>query len=179
MLFISVVAGMCSLHAASVNWKLQFNTAEVGKDAYAVLASALDGKDMAKLTLTDVTDNALNWVNASTGVTSAGNKVIEKSGKGTGTYSTLRDDDLTAGTAASIYLIVVDGDKYAVANGGSAYQVTGAQVYGDGQTGSNVSANNSATALSYTKFQSDIPEPTSGLLLLVGAGMLALRRKQK
>ena len=27
--------------------------------------------------------------------------------------------------------------------------------------------------------QGDIPEPTSGLLLLVGAGMLALRRKQK
>ena len=26
---------------------------------------------------------------------------------------------------------------------------------------------------------SDVPEPTSGLLLLVGAGMLALRRKQK
>ena len=25
----------------------------------------------------------------------------------------------------------------------------------------------------------DVPEPTSGLLLLVGAGMLALRRKQK
>ena len=31
----------------------------------------------------------------------------------------------------------------------------------------------------YTPSSGDIPEPTSGLLLLVGAGMLALRRKQK
>ena len=32
---------------------------------------------------------------------------------------------------------------------------------------------------SYSGGGGDIPEPTSGLLLLVGAGMLALRRKQK
>ena len=31
----------------------------------------------------------------------------------------------------------------------------------------------------YTPQSSGVPEPTSGLLLLVGAGMLALRRKQK
>jgi hypothetical protein len=37
------------------------------------------------------------------------------------------------------------------------------------------------TASSMTAFSGGgaIPEPTSGLLLLVGAGMLALRRKQK
>ena len=32
---------------------------------------------------------------------------------------------------------------------------------------------------SWAKVSGDIPEPTSGLLLLVGAGMLALRRKRK
>ena len=37
----------------------------------------------------------------------------------------------------------------------------------------------SSTAYSGGGSQGDIPEPTSGLLLLVGAGMLALRRKQK
>ena len=41
----------------------------------------------------------------------------------------------------------------------------------------------SSSALTYVAAgggsQGDIPEPTSGLLLLVGAGMLALRRKQK
>ena len=31
----------------------------------------------------------------------------------------------------------------------------------------------------WAKSGGDIPEPTSGLLLLVGAGMLALRRKRK
>ena len=187
MMFIGVVAGVCSLHAANVNWKLQFNSNEVGKDAYVVLASALDGKDMTKLTSDDVTGNALTWAN--TAGTSTANRIIDKSGKGTGTYSYLKDDDLTAGQAASLYLIVVDGDKYAVANGGNPYAVTAAQVYADGQTGTNVSANNSASALAYTSFQAaptppgpgpdPLPEPTSGLLLLVGGAMLALRRKQK
>lgn len=178
MVFIGVVAGVCSLHAASVNWKLQFNTAEVGKNAYAVLASALDGKDMTKLTLDDVTGNALTWASASG--SSTANTIIDKSGKGTGTFTTIKDDDLTAGQAASLYLIVVDGDKYAIANGGNPYAVTAAQVYADGQTGTNVSANNSAAALSYTTFQSSgAPEPTSGLLLLVGGAVLALRRKRK
>ena len=141
---------------------------------------------MDKLTLKDVTDNALSWNNS--GSPAAANTIISKSGKGTGTYNALRDDDLTAGTAADIYLILVDGDKYAVANGGAAYQVAASQVFGDGQTGTNVTANN-ANALSYTSFQAaptppgpgpdPLPEPTSGLLLLVGGAMLALRRKQK
>ena len=188
MVFIGVVAGVCSLHAANVSWKLQFNAAEVGKDAYVVLASVLDGKDMGKLTATDVTGNALSWVDSTGTVFSDANAVISKSGKGTGTYSAIKDDALTAGQATSLYLILVDGDKYAVANGGNPYAVTAAQVFADGQTGSNVTANNSAAALSYTSFQggstptpdpSDLPEPTSGLLLLVGGAMLALRRKQK
>ena len=41
------------------------------------------------------------------------------------------------------------------------------------------SASNFTTYTAGGGGQGDIPEPTSGLLLLVGAGMLALRRKQK
>ena len=37
---------------------------------------------------------------------------------------------------------------------------------------------NTATLANWTKISGDIPEPTSGLLLLVGGAMLALRRKR-
>ena len=36
-----------------------------------------------------------------------------------------------------------------------------------------------AAASGAKSYGGGVPEPTSGLLLLVGAGMLALRRKQK
>ena len=58
----------------------------------------------------------------------------------------------------------------------------------DGQTsgitvnftsGANMGGSSLIGSTAYSGGSGDIPEPTSGLLLLVGAGMLALRRKQK
>ena len=86
--------------------------------------------------------------------------------------------DKTVGEAAYAALLYTYqetvGDTvntYYIANVGQVPEVSslGSQVTGLAASGSWTQANGG----------SDVPEPTSGLLLLVGAGMLALRRKQK
>ena len=84
---------------------------------------------------------------------------------------------------------LADGNVYAVMvqdDDGGLHQVSGVNTYtvsgysGDtwaGPTYTFASSNYVADKASYSG--GDIPEPTSGLLLLVGAGMLALRRKRK
>ena len=85
----------------------------------------------------------------------------------------------TSTTAAvgtsSFYLVLFDGTNY------TANQVEGT-VYADGDLSSHTQAQwsiaMSATPLASGDFTA-VPEPTSGLLLLVGGALLALRRKQK
>ena len=87
----------------------------------------------------------------------------------------------TAGQTYSLAAVIMLGDDYVI---------TGAQSFSAYTTGVD-----EASAATFSNTQGDapisawgpksgggggdIPEPTSGLLLLVGAGMLALRRKQK
>lgn len=72
-------------------------------------------------------------------------------------YFTITDNGQTF-TSSSVTVAAQASDVAGITFGNMASQTQNASNWGGG---------------------GDIPEPTSGLLLLVGAGMLALRRKQK
>ena len=88
----------------------------------------------------------------------------------------------TAGNTYDLALVILKGDDYVISGSQSftAY-TTGVD---EASEASFVGAQGSAPISAWGPKSGgggggDIPEPTSGLLLLVGAGMLALRRKQK
>ena len=87
------------------------------------------------------------------------------------------------GDKAYFAILVTSGDKFMLGEAQQAqfYDPTDTN-FGDASgvafVGSNFSTSGT-TGWNTNGGTSPIPEPTSGLLLLVGAGMLALRRKQK
>ena len=98
------------------------------------------------------------------------------SGSGKATYSgvVVTTDKLTAGTTYDFYYVITDGDK-------GSLQSTTKSVMGLATGSAAVSWGNQKTFTSDANNWKggDVPEPTSGLLLLIGGAMLALRRKQK
>lgn len=176
MIAFASVAIAAGVQAANVDWKIQSNSAEIGNEMYAVLASSLTGKDLAKLYAADITGNALKWTDKKDGYFDSAT-IVNKSGKGTTEYTVVSDAALPV-TDASVYLVAVtaDGKEYAFLNA-SPYDVT-AKVYADGASSPGAFSASNTAALTYTKFQSqDVPEPTSALLMLLGVAGLALKRK--
>ena len=99
-----------------------------------------------------------------------------------GTYSSAAVD-YTAGTYNFVAVIF---DAATVADASNYYVTTAKQGSVPGSGSATVSFGNQSTRSSaagaYTSAgwaASDVPEPTSGLLLLLGGALLALRRKQK
>ena len=87
----------------------------------------------------------------------------------------------TAGNSYDLAALIMIGDDYVISGTQSftAY-TTGVDEASAASFGSTQgSSPSSAWGPKSGGGGGDIPEPTSGLLLLVGAGMLALRRKQK
>lgn len=110
----------------------------------------------------------------------SGNSVASTALTGDGKVSTSSVWSAAAGDYTFYGLIFADN---AVAEGGK-YVVTAVTTeYGwDNTSDTNVSLGNQKTltqnAGSWSSVASAVPEPTSGLLLLVGAAMLALKRKR-
>ena len=86
--------------------------------------------------------------------------------------------DVTATAPADLFFVVVSGDNVYQS---SATRVDAIETLGYTSLafGSQKSASSAASAWKTVGGGGDVPEPTSGLLLLVGGAMLALRRKQK
>ncbi len=85
----------------------------------------------------------------------------------------------TAGETYDLAALIMIGDDYVISGTQSfrAYR-TGVDEAVSASFAS-TQGSNPSSAWGPKSGGGDIPEPTSGLLLLVGAGMLALRRKQK
>lgn len=104
-------------------------------------------------------------------------------GKYTGpSTATTAVDDSLGGTTQTGYAVIFNADSvdsatkyYISATKDMAINGVGTTVFAFGSQ----AASQTATWGTVPGGSSPIPEPTSGLLLLVGAGMLALRRKQK
>ena len=177
-----VLGAAVATQAAYVDWKLDYTITDAatisdwgtsgatGYTAYLLTADAYD--NLAK---TDGKINAIADV-----VTAAGaNKAAlnyNKAGKSGKQLYTTGDQQATVGaTDSNFYIILSDGNQYnvAVANA-SATPYADATGMGTGLT-PNLTLSGITTAPSYTTFA---PEPTSGLLMLVGFGALALRRRR-
>ena len=155
-------------NAASAKWNLTGSAADVGLKVYLVSAlSEFTSEDDIKANLVGTGGNS--------GTFASGRAVAA-----TGTIIGLDGDK--AGQMQDFYYVIVSSDG----NGYWASGKTSAEIYTTSttHTDSNVAASSFKTG-DYTAWSTGgggsggVPEPTSGLLLLVGAGMLALRRKQK
>ena len=179
---IAAVVGL-AVNAATVDWQVQItggsaSGAYAGYTAYLVNASAWDATTISDATFSDssiVLDSA---------VFNAG------SGKSSKTYTTLdttnatnpRSVDVTSlseGSQLNVYYVILntnaDPDTYYK----WADTLTGRSETGDAATTANMTiANSTLSAATWTTVggSSPIPEPTSGLLLVLGMAGLALRR---
>ena len=180
-----------SVKAATVDWQYKIEGQAGGAaDEFAGYTVYLVDKAYYDGLGGEVTKEAItgtgNYLSSGT-VTQTG-----KSGKGANTkyvFSTkgnVTDDTLETGTTYNYYLVLVNGDEYQASSFSyAARDTTGTP----DATASLVTV--ASTAVSTTPFSTGggsgggggegggVPEPTSGLLLLVGGAMLALRRKQK
>ena len=78
---------------------------------------------------------------------------------------------VSAGNGLTVYEVLISSDGDYIAYGTTTMNLAGA-------TGMNQGKALAASAFTYVPKAADIPEPTSGLLLLVGGAMLALRRRR-
>ena len=170
MIVIAAVAvAVVSAKAASVDWTLAATSAEVGYTVYL---------------LTSIGDYANVEALATAAVSSAQVKSLPRNKYGTGDVVSTAAGITADSMKAAYFAIVTSGDassfKYVSAGdlSGKVYdadnQETSPGAFGD------VSAANilAGTSKNFSGGGGDIPEPTSGLLLLVGGAMLALRRKR-
>ena len=139
-----------------------------GAESVAFITALLDaGSDVSSYAFAE------GKVAAAGGISQAANSTSGKT-LGTGTYTgffVVFDNDTPAAGSSN----------YAVISGVS----TLTRSVGDSTASVAFAGGNAASFVTTDKWKSfgtssgGVPEPTSGLLLLVGAGMLALRRKQK
>lgn len=170
------LAAFCS-QAAYVSWSLSGTVAAPLKDssgsvftgvAYLVMAS-----DKAAVESALSAEGATGALDASLYVAKGDTFNAKTGGLAKKAYDS---DKLTAGTPAEFYTVLVGADgnytwsTSATATPSSAATTAPAVAMGAGT--------NFASA-TWAKVGGDVPEPTSGLLLLIGGAMLALRRKQK
>ena len=181
-LVVFVVSAMFAAitQAASVGWGLAGANNYAG-DAYQFFVIGQNGaSSIATITaLLDAGTDTSSYAFGSGKVASNGSSNVgfATSGK-----------ELSAGTYETFF-VVFDSDSlvsgsanYAVVSGAATLTKTiGANTASVTFAAGNQSTylNNSSNWKSFGPASGGVPEPTSGLLLLVGAGMLALRRKQK
>lgn len=154
--------------ASSVNWTFAADNAYAGYTVY-LCADLVDGG------FADVADIQNHLLGAGgQGTLVAGSRSASATGKAM--------VDADAGTMVNFFYVIVGKDVsegyWTMAGKAEAYTTSSTH------TDSSI-AKNDGTALLKTQATSwaggagNVPEPTSGLLLLVGGAALALRRKQK
>lgn len=177
LLIIATVA-MAALasNAATFDWSIMPNGWSATKPAsgdtyYAVLSTAIESStDLGKALASGNKDNILSELG----------KISEKS---TGTFTTAFGNasgkitvDVPTATALSAVIIAMTDDQFLVSNAaaGQAYTPTAT---GDKVIATWSTQSGNPVAGTWTNFQA-APEPTSGLMLLLGVGLMALKRKR-
>ncbi len=177
VMFAAAVMLAVVTNAATVAWTSAGMT-NYKNDAYQIFVIGQQGvESVAMIT-------ALLDAGSDTSAYAFGSGVVSATGLASNTNS---GKNLDAGTYTSFMVLfdaatVGDASNYVVLSGAATqtqtFTATAAKVtFGAGNVSGVV--NDTANWKSYGGDTPGVPEPTSGLLLLVGGAMLALRRKQK
>ncbi|MBO5642669.1 MAG: PEP-CTERM sorting domain-containing protein [Kiritimatiellae bacterium] len=169
---VAIMLGIAA-NAAAVTWGV---TAVTGPDASAApagwVAYVLDGADYAAFSALDgdkvaafAADNAI-----ATGAVVAGRG---------GSVVSIKGGNFANSSAVSSFMVIFDNASAADADN-FAYTAVGNTSINDSGADSSIGFGTFASATATTGgWQStDVPEPTSGLLLLLGVAGLALKRKR-
>ena len=163
----AMVAIAAIANASSFDWKLQTGETYTGMNVYS-----LTGTSAASVLAACSSTDSTNWDSTFAGLTSS-----TVTGTGNRASASGSNDGIAAGDNVVFVIVdgaVAEGSKYWVVND---YTILAANVYDPPATGSRATVNfgTQGTAGSGT-FAA--PEPTSGLLLLLGMAGLALKRKR-
>ena len=177
---VAVVCTAVLTHAAAFNW----STDDKAYMPYAI-GSLVKGANQAAATSTN-NKSMSNWADA--GAVFTYTMLIDGTeSTGTVTYNSRKIDVAanndgfelpTEGSKTFAYDIVINGTY--TDGDGTAWTMTSDHITGTTDPYSSLSAASLATAVpsSWTITATPAPEPTSGLLLLLGVAGLALRRKR-
>ena len=170
LLAIAAMATTLASSAAMVNWQYTGVAADMDASIYLFVG------DTAPTTIADLSAlSGAGFVNTGKTVAESTNP---RSGAKSYAASGSAENDWSAGD--KFYYVLVSSDNSTFYVDPAATTVTAANIYNKGETaGPTMNTSTGSTTHTYGAFGGGVPEPTSGLLLLVGGAMLALRRKQK
>ena len=177
MIMLAAIAMGIAVHAASVSWTASnIAPSEANTDVTSYMAYIIDNSAYAQ---SDVTKDTLA---AAVGAAAYSSAIVATST--TATTGKLPSgvkftDGYAAGDKPSYYMVVIDGSSAADATGFMITTPKSATVTAAGALTMGFGSMASAAAGGWQEGPGATPEPTSGLLLLLGGAMLALRRKQK
>ena len=192
MMFLSVAACTFGVQAASLDWSIASKSFtmsdgskpngvtvylfDTGASGYSDFVASLTGGTAGDAISASTITGGAGYLGSGTTYSNTKTALLNNNyGKANGTVTVAKD-----ATQYTLAAIILDDGKFMVVNGptGTSYSSSP----DDGEAVAFAPANFSAAGSSwatYTPTGSDVPEPTSGILLLVGGAMLALRRKQK
>jgi hypothetical protein len=182
MIACAAVALAAVAQAASINWAITGNTWTLADGSKAAKGTTVYLIDAAQWSIIETAikggKDAFTTADAGIlGVATTGNT------KGQIMTTTATSSQLTAGQSYNYAYLVIADDKYFASgtSGAAAYDPTDA-TYSEPQSIMFEGAHSSTSASLSKGWQdvssSDVPEPTSGLLLLLGVAGLALKRKR-
>ena len=168
------VAAAVVANASQMDWK--FSTSADYKNYNVYIVSAITEGGFTKLS--DITDNLLGTAGNTGTVT--GSRTYLAQGRVTGLTAAEKSD-------VNFYYVIVNPNDatgyWTMASSGQAYETAtdaaGSAIPAATANGLLATAKTAWATGGGGQEGGDGPEPTSGILLLVGAGVLGLRRKQK
>ncbi len=185
LMFIAVAASACAVNAAALNWGAGVAESDgetaVSADqvAYLVWSSSAFGGLVSTFDSSAMTTDKGGSVVASHTISSY------EAGTGYNFVDTFERSDADGGVNGyyQILLTNVAGNQFAVLDAGQVSGVSDSTGAGELKINTDWSGSSFLGDSGYvgtvTGGGGGIPEPTSGLLLLIGGSLLALRRKQK